>query len=201
MDRIDQRFSDKFRSHWVKVKFYQDKPQDNAKRLKDVRFCEATRQAVLHPVLLDEKSIVCPGARHAFGWDSIFKNDSFQGCIDKRDVQKNMLKDIISHAPCLKKPFKYIGLNTAGVPDLVMSYLSPHEVMNLIKIYHNKVGGSLDISLCTIMAVCGGIAVRSYLDGKISLSFGCDDSRKYADMRRESLAVGIPRRLFDIFTD
>jgi hypothetical protein len=28
-----------------------------------------------------------------------------------------------------------------------------------------------------------------------------DDSRKYADMRRESLAVGIPSRLFKLFAD
>ena len=82
-----------------------------------------------------------------------------------------------------------------------MSYVPPQEVMSLIKIYHNKVGDNLDVSLCTMMAVCGGVAVRSYLDEKISLSFGCDDSRKFADMRRENLAVGIPKKLFQIFFD
>ena len=201
MDKVNQRFSDKFRSHWVKVKFYQEKPKDDAKRLKGVRFCGATREAILHPILLDKESVACPGAQHAFGWKSLFKNNSLQGCCDKRDMQEDALKPMVSLVPFLKKPFKYIGLNTEGVPDLVMSYVPPQEVMSLIKIYHNKIGGNLDVSLCAMMAVCGGVAVRSYLDEKISLSFGCDDSRKFADMRRENLAVGIPKKLFQIFFD
>jgi len=201
MDKVHQRFSDKFRSHWIKVKFYQEKPKDDAKRLKDVRFCEATREAILHPILLDKESIACPGAQHAFGWKSLLKNELLQGCCDKRDMQENTLKSMVSRVPFFKKPFKYIGLNTDDVPDLVMSYMPPQEVMSLIKIYHNKKGGNLDVSLCAMMAVCGGVAVRAYLDKKISLSFGCDDSRKFADMRRENLAVGIPKKLFKIFFD
>ena len=202
MDKVNWRFSDKFRSHWIKVKFYKEKPKDNdAKRLKNVRFCEATREAILHPILLDKESIVCPGAQHAFGWKSLYKNGLLKGCCDKRDVQKNTLKSMLSRIPYFKKPFKYIGLNTEGIPDLVMAYIPPQEVMDLIKMYHNKEGNNLDVSLCTMMAVCGGVAVRTYLDEKISLSFGCDDSRKFADMRRENLAVGIPKKLFQIFFD
>ena len=201
MNKVHQRFSGKFSSHWVKVKFYQEKPKDDAKRLKDVRFCEATRKAILGPILLDKESISCPGAQHVFGWKSLFKNESLQNCCDKRDMRENTLKSIVSGVPFFKKPFKYIGLNTDGVPDLVMSYIPPQEVMSLIKIYNNKKGGNLDVSLCTIMAVCGGVAVKAYLEEKMCLSFGCDDSRKFADMRRERLAVGIPRKLFKIFLD
>jgi len=50
-----------------------------------------------------------------------------------------------------------------------------------------------------MMSICSGVAVRTFLDNKISLSFGCDDSRKYADLRRENMAVGIPKALFDVF--
>ena len=150
---------------------------------------------------MDEESIACPGAQYAFGWKSLFKNELLQGCCDKRDVRKSTLKSMLSRMPYFKKPFKYIGLNTDGVPDLVMSYVPPQEVMSLIKMYHNKEGGDLDVSLCTMMAICGGIAVRTYLEEKISLSFGCDDSRKFADMRRENLAVGVPRKLFNVFVD
>lgn len=202
MDKVNWRFSDKFRSHWIKVKFYKEKPKDsNAKRLKNVRFCEATREAILDPIILDKESIACPGAQHAFGWKSLYKNGLLEGCCDKRDVQKNTLKSMLSHIPYFKKPFKYIGLNTKGIPDLVMAYIPPQEVMSLIKMYHNKEGSNLDVSLCAMMAVCGGVAVRTYLEEKISLSFGCDDSRKLADMRRENLAVGIPKKLFNVFVN
>ncbi len=202
MDNINRRFSDKFKGQWIKVRFYKDKSKDNdVKRLKNVRFCEATREAIMHPVLLDKESIVCPGAQHAFGWKPLYENGLLQNCSDKRDVQKNTLQSMLSGIPYFKKPFQYIGLNTSGAPDLIMAYIAPKEVMNLIKMYHNKEGGNLDVSLCTMTAVCGGVAVRTYLEEKISLSFGCDDSRKYADMRRENLAVGIPRKLFNIFMD
>ncbi|MFA5069184.1 MAG: DUF169 domain-containing protein [Candidatus Omnitrophota bacterium] len=201
MNKVHQRFSDKFSSHWVKVKFYQEKPKDDAKRLRDVRFCEATRKAVLGPILLDKEGIICPGAQHVFGWRSLLKNKSLQDCCDKRDIQENTLKSMISRVPFFKKPFKYIGLNTDGVPDLVISYIPPREVMSLTKIYNNKVNKNLDVSLRTIMAVCGGVAVKAYLEEKMCLSFGCDDSRKFADMRMENLAVGIPKKLFKIFLD
>ena len=82
-----------------------------------------------------------------------------------------------------------------------MSYMPPEEVMNLIKIYQNHQGENLDVSLSTVMSICSGIAVRTYLEDKVSFSFGCDDSRKYADMKRENLAVGIPRKLFNVFVD
>ncbi|MBN1353174.1 MAG: DUF169 domain-containing protein [Candidatus Omnitrophica bacterium] len=201
MDKVNQRFSNRFGSHWIKVKFYREKPKDDAKRLKDVRFCEATREAILYPILLDKESITCPGARHAFGWQPLFKNELLKGCRDKQGIKEGTLKSMISRAPYFKKPFKYIGLNTGGVPDMVLSYIPPREVMGLIKRYHNKEGGNLDVSLCTIMAVCGNVAVRTYLEEKISLSFGCEDSRKLANMGREYVAVGVPRKLFNLFVD
>jgi len=67
--------------------------------------------------------------------------------------------------------------------------------------YHYRQGENLDVSLCTMMSICGGIAVRTYLEEKISLSFGCDDSRNFADIRRDNLAIGIPKRLFKAFID
>jgi len=202
MHNVHRRFSEKFRSHWIKVKFYKEKPKENeAERLSGVRFCEATKEATLYPVLLDRKSISCLGAQSVFGWKLNYKNELLDSCYDKRKTQKNILKSMLSQIPYFKKPFRYIGLNTEGIPDLVMSYMPPADVMNLIKMYHNRQGVNLDVSLCSMMSICGGIAARTYLDEKISISFGCDDSRKYADMRRENLAIGIPNKLFNIFID
>ena len=199
---VARKFSDKFKSQWIKVKFYKEKPDlKGAKRLKDVRFCEATKEAVIHPVLLDRQSISCPGAQYAFGWRSNYKDELLKICRDKRLTQNNILKSMLSRIPYFKKAPKYIGLNTDGQPDLIMSYMVPKDVMNLIKMYHSRLGESLDVSLCTMMSICGCVAVRTYLEGKISLSFGCDDSRKFADMRRENLAIGIPKRLFKVFID
>ena len=207
---MNRRFSEKFRSQWIKVKFYKEKPdflrevdwplrERRVERLKDVRFCEATKEAIIKPIVLDKESISCPGARYCFGWDADYKKALLDSCQEKRQAQNGIVESMLSKIPRFGEPFNYIGLNTDGEPDLVMSYMPPEEIMRLIKIYHNYKGKNLKINLFSMMSICSGIAVRTYLEGKISFSFGCDDSRKYADIRRENLAVGIPHRLFKIF--
>ena len=199
---VGRRFSDKFRSQWIKVKFYKEKPNlKEAKRLEGVRFCEATKEAIIYPVLLDRESISCLGAQYAFGWRTDYKDELLESCYDKWQTPKDTLKSMLSRMPYFKEPPKYIGLNTEGESDLVMSYMTPKEVMNLLKMYHCRQGENLDVSLCTMMSICGGVAVKTYLEEKISLSFGCDDSRNFADIRRDNLAVGIPKRLFKVFVD
>ena len=200
MNEIHWKLGDRFRSQWVKVKFYKEKPDlKEGKRLEGVKFCEATKEAVLGPIILDRKSISCPGARYAFGWDSDLRNSLLDRCGEKRKTERRNVESMLERMPYLKEPFNYIGLNSEGEPDLVLSYIAPEKVMDLIKVYSNHNGEDLDISLYSMMSICGGVAVRTYLEGKISISFGCDDARKYADIRRENLAVGIPNKLFKVF--
>ena len=202
MKKIDWDGMHKFNTHWIKVKFFNNKPNvKNAKVLKNVRFCEATKEVMFEPILLDRESISCSGAKYAFGWAAGNKNRLLDSCYGKQQIQKNTLKSMLSRMPYFKKPPKFIGLNTEGEPDLIMSYMSAEKVMNLIKDYHNHWGRNLDVSLSSMMSICGGVAVRSFLEKDISISFGCHDSRKYADMRIENLAVGIPKNMFSIFAD
>ncbi|MBU1062306.1 MAG: DUF169 domain-containing protein [Candidatus Omnitrophica bacterium] len=202
MTNIHRKLSEKFRSQWIKVKFYKDEPDLNGvKKLKNVRFCEATKEAITHSIILDKKSISCPGAQHAFGWKNGYKDELLKMCSDKQKTEKTALKSMFLRAPYFKKPFKYIGLNTDGEPDLVMSYLAPSDIMNFVRVFNNKFGKNLECSLCSMMSICGGVAAATYLNKNINISFGCNDSRRLADMKREILAIGIPNRLFKVFVD
>ncbi len=201
MDRINWRFSDKFGSHWIKVKFYKEKPKlKEVIRLKNVMFCEATKKAIIQPIILDKDSISCLGAQYAFGWEPD-KKRLLEICRSKTQASIANLKSMLSRAPRFRKPFKYIGLNTEGIPDLIMAYTSAQEIMNLTRLYQRRTGKNLDVLLPGMMPICGGIAVKTYLEGKITLSFGCVDSRNFADLRREFIAVGIPKDLWNIFID
>lgn len=202
MERINLRFSDKFGSHWIKIKFYRERPAlKETQKSKGMRFCEAAKEAIKGPVLLDKNGISCLGAQYAFGWRSDYKKGLLNNCRGKRKVQLDVLKSMFLKMPYFKKPFKYIGLNTEGQPDLIMSYMSPEKIMSLIKVYNDRYGKNLDISLCSMMSICGGIAVRTYLNKRVNISFGCNDSRRFADMQRNNLAIGIPNRLFNSFID
>ena len=197
---VRRKFSDKFGTQWIKVKFYQKNPNlKEAKRLTGVRFCEATKEAITCPVLLDRESISCLGAQYAFGLRFNNADELLRYCQDKGQIQKSSLKSMLSEMNYFKKPFSYIGLNTDGEPDLVMSYMAPEEIMNLIRLYHEHKGENLNVSLCTMMSICGGVAVKTYLEGAINISFGCYDSRRFAEIRRDNLAIGVPKRLFEVF--
>ena len=201
LDHIHWIFSERFGGNWIKVKFYKETPNlKQGKKLKDIRFCEATKEAIIHPVFFDKESISCLGAEYAFGWNSDYRNRLLDACQDKRQIGKDiLLKSLFSHIPRFKKPFQYIGLNAEGEPDLIMAYMLPEQVMNIIKTYNDNFGENLDVSLNCMMSICGGIAVKTYLMGKISISFGCDDARKYSNMSRGRLVVGIPKKLFNVF--
>ena len=197
MKNIHQIFAKNIRSQWIKVKFYREKPNlESAKRLHDVRFCEATKEAILHPVILDRESINCPGAQYTFGWrdESAIK----EHCQGKTELPEKALQSMLQQMPRFENGLEYIGLNTEGEPDLIMSRLMPNEVMDLISLFNSRKEKNLDVSLSSMMSICGGIAVRTFLESRITFSFGCMDSRKYAQIGRDRLIVGVPKTQFDL---
>ncbi len=201
MDRINWKFSKKFGKHWIKVKFYKRKPVlKEGKRIEGVRFCEAVKKAITYPLLLDRDSIACEGAQYALGWKTGGKKEILESCNDKNLLQMEVLKSMFSKSSHLEKPFEFIGLNTEGEPDLVVSFMAPQEVHEMVKVYNYHYGDNLDVSLSSMMSVCSGIVAKTYREEQFSLSFGCDDARKFAEMGRDTLVVGVPKKLFGVFT-
>ena len=201
MNRINWKFSKKFGKHWIKVKFYKRKPVlKEGKRIEGVRFCEAVKKAITYPLLLDRDSIACEGAQYALGWKTDGKKEILESCNDKNLLQMEVLKSMFSKSSHLEKPFEFIGLNTEGEPDLVVSFMAPQEVHEMVKVYNYHYGDNLDVSLSSMMSVCSGIVAKTYREEQFSLSFGCDDARKFAEMGRDTLVVGVPKKLFGVFT-
>ncbi|MFW6139393.1 MAG: DUF169 domain-containing protein [Spirochaetota bacterium] len=202
MELINKRLSKKFGKHWIKVKFYEEGPSlENIQRPNHIRFCEATKKAILNPILLNKEHISCPGALYTMGWDSRFPHQLFNNWDSKNENQKNLLRSLVSQIPVLDSGVEYIGLNTEGESDMVMAYLSPDEAMELIKLLNFSFGINVKTSLFSVMSICGGIAVNTFQREKISLSFGCDNCRNYANMHRFEVAVGIPRSMYHLFVD
>jgi uncharacterized protein (DUF169 family) len=199
MKNIHHAFSNRFRSHFVKVKFYEMLPKqiDHAKKLKNVRFCEAAFEATRSPIILDKENINCIGAQYAFGW--IDKAAFLEQCSEKSALpSEETIRALLDQTSHFKKGFDWIGLNTEDSPDLILAKVTPKQTMVLIDLYHRKTGKTLDVNLCGMMSICGGIAVKTFLENRITVSFGCRDSRKYAKIGREWLAVGIPKNQFDL---
>jgi len=197
MNKIHKKFSNQFRTQWIKVKFYTEKPDlKDTIKLENVRFCEAIQEAILHPVILDQKSIDCPGAQYVFGWKD--ESQVLTQCRGKSELSEKMLPSMLDQIPRFNDPFEYIGLNTEGNPDLILSKMMPKNVMELIRFYQNKTGKNLEVSLSSMMSICGGIAVKTFLENRITVSFGCMDSREYGQIGKDRLVVGVPKDQFDL---
>jgi len=197
---MERRFSEKFGSQWVKIKFYEKEPHLNGvTKPKSVKFCEAVKLAIIQPVVLSRENLSCASAQYVFGWREKFDKQLLGDCQDKSKVSGNVLQSLLSGVTRFKRPFSHIGLNTDEKPDLVMSCIAPEEMMKIIKVYNNHNGKNVEVSLSSMMGLCGNIASKSFLEEKISISFGCLDSRKFAEIGRDRLAVGIPRKLFKVF--
>jgi hypothetical protein len=53
---MNKRFSDRFSSQWVKVRFYNKKPGSNgAVYPSQIRFCEALKSAITKPIIIEKK--------------------------------------------------------------------------------------------------------------------------------------------------
>lgn len=197
---MNRKFSERFSSQWIKVKFYEKDPRlDGSTYPKDIRFCEAVKLAITQPVVLSKENLSCESAQYVFGWREKFDTQLLDSCQDKCRVSDKALESLLSSIPRFKKPFSHIGLNTDDEPDLVMACVAPQEMMKIIKVYNNHNGKNVEVSLNSMMGLCGNIAVKSFLEENISVSFGCLDSRKFAEIGRDRLVVGIPRALFKVF--
>ena len=192
MDAIEL-FQDHFGLKGVGVKFYNDEiDTSNFQILRDIRFCQAVRIARDQRVFLDKDSIICKGARYALGFEDEAKEAIVNIIKLKRGISKEIAEKLVENIPRIKNsPYKYIGLNVDD-PDILIFYINPTRFMEFIKIYQ-RTGNSLEVKLSSLTAMCGDVAVQTYLTKKICISFGCDDSREYGDVVDEELVVGISK--------
>ena len=192
MDAIEL-FQDHFGLKGVGVKFYNDEiDTSNFQVLRDIRFCQAVIIARDQRVFLDKDSIICKGARYALGFEDEAKEAIVNIIKLKRGISKEIAEQLVENIPRIKNsPYKYIGLNVDD-PDILIFYINPKRFMEFLKIYQ-RTGNSLEVKLSSLTAMCGDVAVQTYLTKKICISFGCDDSREYGDVVDEELVVGIPK--------
>jgi len=199
---MNRKFSERFSTQWVKVKFYAKEPRLNGVTYPArVTFCEAVRMAITQPVVVSKASLSCESAKYIFGWREKFDTELLSNCQEKCEMSNEALKSLVSDMPRLNGSFSCIGLNTDDCPDLVMSCLAPQEMMKIIKVYNSHSGKNVEVSLNSMMGLCGNIAARTFAEGNLNISFGCSDSRKFAEIGRDRLVVGIPQKLFKVFVE
>lgn len=196
--KVANQFSKKFGSHWIKIKFYQQLPSDFSLTSEEpISFCRATRKALIKPVVISSDNLNCPGAKYVFGWHKN-RDKIMQKCHSSSGMSLSLITKIFNKIDCFQQSIVAIGLNMSGVPDVLLSYLSPLQASLLIKAYEKSQAEKIEVAPSSLMSICGGLIAKSYYNQRLNLSFAGGYSRKCAKLSPDFLAAAVPSNLFDL---
>jgi uncharacterized protein (DUF169 family) len=119
-----------------------------------------------------------------------FKLFSTQGAA-RRTVEKIPILPPNSTESVMYSPLE----KTSFIPDVVMVFGNPRQVMLLTQAAMYRLGGRLETNFAGTQSVCSDGVVQTYKEGKIGVTVGCTGSRAYATLTDEEMIMGIPIEL------
>ena len=196
--RIIRVIENKIGGQWIGITFHtKDVPVGNNLPKTLMRLCEAIGKSYKNKLILTREFINCPGACRSLGWLSNNNDYMVQKLAEKAGVSASIARNVINSTPYIKNNIAAITIGDDENPDVVLSYAHPDVVMKLVRIWQKISGTDLNIDVSTVMAVCGNVVAKAYITGKICISFGCPDSRKYGCIENNKLIIGVPSNLIE----
>ena len=192
LNPICKRLSQINGSDWVAIKFEKQIPVND---IEPIRFCEAVYKAQNKHISLSLPNVCCDGAKRCFGWLKNNDEKLSQGLSKKTGMEQDVTYELIRSVPVLNDKISGISLGKDIVGDVYISYASPESAMKLVRYWQKMTGRNLNTEISSIMSVCGNVAVKSYINQKISISFGCPDYREYGGIEKERLVIGLPNNI------
>ncbi|MBN2512681.1 MAG: DUF169 domain-containing protein [Sedimentisphaerales bacterium] len=165
------------------------------KEISPVRFCEAVSMARTCDMALSPDDICCNGAKRCFGWLKNIDMELARKLAEKTGITQTLALKMIKNVPVQNEPFAGLSLGSHADGDVYISYASPESAMKLVRHWQKTTGCNLETDISSILSVCGNVAVKSFITHKISISYGCPDSRKYGGIEQGQLVMGIPHKL------
>lgn len=194
-----KKFESMIGGRWTGVTFHHENNDRVTLAKHPMKFCEAVKESSTGAMSLTQDSMDCPGALRSFGW-ALTKDEQLTKTISQTNgIKEQIAKSIVEKVPHLNGSFSAITVGSYESPDVILSYAQPEATMRLIYQWQKVSGKVLDVSISSHMAVCGCVAAGAYISGKICLSFGCPESRKYGAISNDRLIVGVPARLIANF--
>ena len=176
---------------WTGVTFHHHRVPAGNRIRKDTRLCEAIARSFFETMVLPVEHIRCLGARRSLG----LTHDD-EELVLRISTEARMALDVarkaIEEVPRLVRPAVALTLGKQDRPDVMIGYLQPGMVMNLIRRWQATYGAGPSVRLSSFMALCGNVAVAAHASRLPCLSFGCPDSRRYGGIEEGMLVVGIP---------
>lgn len=172
---------------------------------RKMKFCEAVKYSFDVPIQLSEKNLFCPGARRSMGYNN---NDTLlaETISGENNIPASFVVEALNEVPVINQKAKQINLGLTSKmeslykPEVYILYVEPNKVTELMRLLSpHKM--QVAISTNTFLSVCGNVFVNSYMNGLISVSFGCPESRANGGVKDSEVVVGIPARYLDLILD
>lgn len=149
--------------------------------------------------LVCASSVRCAGALYALGLDPSPELATRLGAELFREGRSTTLGSAVNMVRALRRIPSCTALSLArgGTGDVCVAYLSPHLVMRLVQAYHRLLDETPDFLCSSLAPVCGVATAQTHVTGRLSLSFGCTDSRRFGGIGDNEIVVGIPGHLLE----
>ena len=195
-----EKFERRVGGRWTGITFHKQMPPDATLLDNPMPFCKAITTSSTGAFTLTKSLLNCPGAQRSFGWH--LNGDA---ALAEKIANQNGL-DAESTNSLVKKTTRFveeeiaaITVGTYDTPDILVSYLQPENAMRFMRQWQNVYQKNLDVSISSIMAVCGSVAVGVYRSSRVCCSFGCPESRSHGSISRDRLILGVPAALLKDF--
>ncbi|MCK5838717.1 MAG: DUF169 domain-containing protein [Bacteroidales bacterium] len=163
---------------------------------KPIRFCEAVVSSLQSPLIIRKDDIDCLGAQRSFGFNRDDKKLTAQ-ISEETNIPIRFILNALNEIPVINHPVKNIILGSSEKPDVTIAFLKPDKITQLTLLYAAYFEEKPLITPYFFMSVCGNIFAQTYNTGKISISFGCPESRKFGGILEDEVIVGIPNLLLN----
>jgi uncharacterized protein (DUF169 family) len=183
--------------------YFRDQPvPDYAKSKEPLSFCQAVEKVrQTHSSLkLTRDTLSCPAARYVLGFEPV---DALDECLNNL-VSSNRFNDheaayeALTGVPRITENTSSVTVSTRPChPDVYILYLKPIQLMRVIQAYQKLHTAPIRLEIPGVVPVCGGCAATPYVSNRVTVSLGCDDSRRYGGIDEEQLVVGVPHSKAD----
>ena len=191
-------------SYPLAVKLVKDEsefPEKTRRPEQKIAVCQALTISRRHGWTLGitEKDSGCPGASLAYGWTGIADANTIAqfflaaGYASNEDAAKTIVENI-DHL----EPSKYTGLvvspltRTKIVPDVVLVYGNPAQIMRLIQGAMYKEGKKLKCELAGMAASCTGGIIRTFNTNEYQVVIPGNGDRVFATTYDNEMLFAIP---------
>lgn len=162
---------------------------------RQIKFCEAVNQSFKVPIMINTDNLGCPGARRCIG----FQNNNGQLAIkisDENNIPVKFIRNALGKIPVMKGITNInLGLTECIEndiqPDLYIVYVQPFKITELMHKL-SKMALIPSVPPYTLLSVCGNVFANCYLNQKVTISFGCPESRESGGIGEDEIVVGLP---------